>query len=160
MGYEANGGFLIASDIGSDGKILKALPTRDAVIVHLAILLMAKERGKTISALLRELPQRFTHSNRLKEFPTEKSLEAIKKLKSGNETEDRKAVEAAFGSHFGRVSGVDTTDGLRITFENSEVVHLRPSGNAPEFRCYNEADTASRAEEMNDICMKIMASWR
>ena len=109
---------------------------------------------------MRELPQRFTHSNRLEEFPTEKSLEAIKKLNSGNEAEDRKAIEAVFGAYFGPVSGVDTTDGLRITFENNEVVHLRPSGNAPEFRCYNEAATPMRAEEMNGICMDIMSTWR
>jgi phosphomannomutase len=39
-------------------------------------------------------------------------------------------------------------DGLRITFENEEVIHLRPSGNAPEFRCYSEADNEQRAREI------------
>jgi len=160
VGYEANGGFLIASDISRKGKKLRALPTRDAIIVHLAILLMSIEKDKKISDLLLDLPQRFTHSNRLKDFPTAKSRKAIQALHGGDGEKDRQAIEAVFGSHFGRVSAVDTTDGLRITFLNSEVVHLRPSGNAPEFRCYNEADTPERAQEMNEICMKIMSGWR
>jgi phosphomannomutase len=40
---------------------------------------------------------------------------------------------------------LNRTDGLRITFANEEVIHLRPSGNAPEFRCYAEAKTDERA---------------
>jgi phosphomannomutase len=160
VGYEANGGFLIASNILQNGKTLRALPTRDAIMVHLAILLLSIQKGKKISALMNDLPRRFTHSNRLKAFPTGKSLEALKKLYGGDAEKDRQAIETVFGSYFGQVRSVDTTDGLRITFQNDEVVHLRPSGNAPEFRCYNEADTAERAEEMNEICMKIMMGWR
>jgi len=107
-----------------------------------------------------DLPQRFTHSNRLTDFPTAKSLQAIKKLQSGDAEKDRRAIEAEFGRYFGRVSAIDTTDGLRMTFQNNEVVHLRASGNAPEFRCYNEADTPERALQMNEICLKIMSQWR
>ena len=160
VGYEANGGFLIASPIELDGKILSPLPTRDAVILHVAILLLSIEKDITISELVSELPQRFTYSNRLKEFPTEKSSAKINELYSGNESKDKEAITAIFGEQFGPVSSFDTTDGLRITFESDEIVHLRPSGNAPEFRCYNEAATESRAIEMNHICMDIMAVWR
>ena len=46
VGYEANGGFLLNSDIETAGKRLRALPTRDAVIVMLGILLLAKQRSK------------------------------------------------------------------------------------------------------------------
>ena len=46
VGYEANGGFLLNSDIESGGKFLRALPTRDAVIVMLGILLLAKAQQK------------------------------------------------------------------------------------------------------------------
>ncbi|MFC1749587.1 phosphomannomutase, partial [Pseudomonadota bacterium] len=70
VGYEANGGFLIASDITLNGAQLKALPTRDAVIVHLTILLSAIAASQPISQLLMQLPQRYTSSDRLKEFPT------------------------------------------------------------------------------------------
>jgi phosphomannomutase len=40
---------------------------------------------------------------------------------------------------------IDQTDGLRIYLDNGEIVHFRPSGNAPELRCYAEADTQDRA---------------
>jgi len=70
------------------------------------------------------------------------------------------AIESVFGKYFGLVYSLDITDGLRVTFESGEVVHLRPSGNAPKFRCYTEAKTEPRAVEMNTICMNIMESWR
>ena len=38
VGYEANGGFLLDSDIITNGRRLRALPTRDAVIVILGLL--------------------------------------------------------------------------------------------------------------------------
>ena len=34
---------------------------------------------------------------------------------------------------------VDMTDGVRMTFADGDIVHLRASGNAPELRCYAEA---------------------
>jgi phosphomannomutase len=160
VGYEANGGFLLASDMESSGRSLTALPTRDAVILHIAILLLSIQKQKTISQLVFELPHRFTHSNRLKDFPTEKSRARLSELYIGDEIRDRANIDAVFGGHFGPVASMDVTDGLRITFENDEIVHLRPSGNAPEFRCYNEAATEFRAMEMNRICMEIMAGWR
>jgi hypothetical protein len=49
---------------------------------------------------------------------------------------------------------LDRTDGLRITFENGEIVHLRPSGNAPELRCYTEAASEARAQELNVRCLE------
>jgi len=45
-----------------------------------------------------------------------------------------------------------------MIFDSDEVIHLRPSGNAPEFRCYNEATTAVRVAELNIACMKILAA--
>ena len=43
-GWEANGGFLVGSDIHRDGKTLRALPTRDAVLPILTTLFAARER--------------------------------------------------------------------------------------------------------------------
>lgn len=159
VGYEANGGFLIASDVSLDGNTLRALPTRDAVIVPLAVLMLAKQQGVSVSGLLAQLPQRYTSSDRLKEFPTELSQARIAALNTGNFVQDKQAIEQIFGQ-FGLVISLDDTDGLRITFDTDEVVHLRPSGNAPELRCYNEAASEARAHEMNVICMKIMNAWR
>lgn len=160
VGYEANGGFLTASDIDLDGRILKALPTRDAVIVPLTILLMASKAGQSISELLNTLPQRFTSSGRLKNFPTELSQSKLSLLNSGDQAADIAAAEALFADAFGPVTSIDATDGIRITFASDEVAHLRPSGNAPELRCYNEASSEARAEEMNQRCMAVLESWR
>src|SRR6187402_1208148 len=68
VGYEANGGFLTASDFILRDT-LPALPTRDALIVPLAVLLSARAQSVSISRLLTALPQRFTASDRLEEFP-------------------------------------------------------------------------------------------
>jgi len=160
MGYEANGGFLTNTDVRKNDRLLKALPTRDAVIVHLGILMLSIEKEKPISQLLQELPQRYTHSDRLKNFATEKSQAKLAELHTGDLKKDTQQIESDFGKHFGRVKDLDDTDGLRITFKNEEIVHLRPSGNAPEFRCYNEADSEARAQEMNRICLEIMNTWR
>ena len=69
-------------------------------------------------------------------------------------------IEQAFGDLCGRVSDTDTTDGLRISFENGEIIHLRPSGNAPELRCYNEADSPERARALNTACLAVLSAWR
>jgi phosphomannomutase len=153
VGYEANGGFLLNSDIESDGKKLRALPTRDAVIVMLGILLLAKAQGKTVSQLAADLPARFTASDRLKNFATEKSQTILAKFNSGSEAADKAAIEKMFGSICGNVTSLNRTDGLRITFANEEVIHLRPSGNAPEFRCYAEAGTDARAREITALAL-------
>jgi phosphomannomutase len=148
VGYEANGGFLLNSDIEMDGKILRALPTRDAVIVMLGIVLLAKSQKQKISELAATLPARFTASDRIKDFATEKSAAILAKFNSGSEAADKIAIEKMFGGICGSVASLNRTDGLRIVFANEEIIHLRPSGNAPEFRCYSEASTEKRAREI------------
>ncbi len=160
IGYEANGGFLIATDIEREGRRLSALPTRDAVIVALCILLLARERGVPISGLSDDLPRRYTASDRIKEFPTQLSQERIAALGGDDFTRSKATIEAQFGEHFGRVADIDQTDGLRISFNNGDIAHLRPSGNAPELRAYTEGDTPERAERMIRICMQVLAGWR
>jgi phosphomannomutase len=159
-GYEANGGFLTAGDIERDGRALPALPTRDAAIVALAVLCLAKDRGQRVSQLTADLPARYTHSDRIKGFPTELSRARLATMMGGDPDRDQAAVEAVFGVAFGPVAGLDTTDGLRITFRSGEIAHLRPSGNAPELRAYTEAETPERAAAMNRVCMEILAGWR
>ena len=150
VSYEANGGFLTANDVQMFGKKLTALPTRDAFLPILTVLWSAVHDNVGVSDYLDRLPKRFTASNRLKEFPRDKSAALLSQLNTGNYEKDKVTIEKMMGKLFGRVSTIDTTDGVRITFESGEIVHYRPSGNAPEFRCYTEADTEERAIEMND----------
>lgn len=160
VGYEANGGFLIETDIARDSRRLAALPTRDAVIVAVTILGAARRRGMPVAGLTAQLPERFTDSDRIGDFPTELSAQRLAAFATGDAAADRAAAAAVFGPAFGEVTAVDHTDGVRIGFANGEIAHLRPSGNAPELRAYTEADSAKRARDMNRICMDILNGWR
>ena len=108
------------------------------------------QEQKPISALLADLPQRFTASGRIQDFPTEESRKILDRF------DDMSEIDAVFGEVFDRVRSVDRTDGLRVTFETAEVLHMRPSGNAPEFRCYNEADSEERVQEMQKLSMEVL----
>ncbi len=160
VGYEANGGFLINSDIPLFGKTLRALPTRDAAIIHLSIILLAGKEGKKLSELIADLPERYTASDRLKDFPQEESKSILELFDSGDIDSDKAKADDVFGALCGACRDIDRTDGVRMTFDSDEVVHLRPSGNAPEFRCYTEAATTDRAAELNAACMKILTSMK
>jgi len=159
VGYEANGGFLQQTNIDRDGKTLHPLPTRDAIIVPLTIMLLAKQHEVSISALVSRLPNRYTYSDRIKNFPTDLSQQIIASFTSGTQEANLNAIDAQLGKH-GRPVSIDTTDGLRITFDSHEIIHLRPSGNAPEFRCYTEADSEQRAIELNEYCMEILKQYK
>ncbi|WP_016954018.1 phosphomannomutase [Catenovulum agarivorans] len=136
-GFEANGGYLLGSDVLVEGKSLKALPTRDALLPAFALL----TQKATLAEQLKTLPPRFTVSDRLKDFATEKSKALIAEL-----TTQPEKVAAQLG--FASVNNVNTTDGLRITMNNGDVVHFRPSGNAPELRCYVESASNQAAQQL------------
>jgi phosphomannomutase len=95
----------------------------------------------------------------LKNCPVEKSAAILARFTTGDDSKDRAALVAAFGSVVagGEVTAINRTDGVRVTFANGEIIHLRPSGNAPEFRCYTEASGEARAQELNDRCMALLA---
>lgn len=160
--WESNGGFLTASDLEIGGKILKALPTRDAVLPLLSVIHLVVKSGLSVSELIKTLPKRFTHADRKTEFSAEKGRAIIDYLTpkdSGDKEESekiRKRIEEVFlGDYgFGNVRDIDYTDGVRIFFDNGEISHLRPSGNAPEFRNYAIADSRDRAREMVRIVIE------
>jgi phosphomannomutase len=158
VGYEANGGFLQQTPLKQNDNVLSPLPTRDAVIVPLAIILLAKQEQLTISELLMTLPQRYTHSDRIKEFSTLLSQQIISKLTEGDWDVQRMAIQSYFNMA-GEPKSINTTDGLRITFKNNDIVHLRPSGNAPELRCYTESDSQQRAEELNVQAIDVLRNF-
>ncbi|WP_253945998.1 phosphomannomutase [Niveibacterium sp. COAC-50] len=141
VGFEPNGGFLVGSVIERDGRTLSPLMTRDAVLPILCVLMMARERGVKVSALPTNLPARFTASDRIQSFPTELSRKLIADFSTSDD-----AFSKVFEDLCGESVSQDHTDGLRVTLKNGEIIHLRPSGNAPELRCYAEADTQARAE--------------
>ncbi|TMO71478.1 phosphomannomutase [Pseudoalteromonas sp. S3785] len=146
-GFEANGGYLLGSEVTLNGKLLSTLPTRDALLPAFMLLI----QQQSISELLSELPQRFTASDRLQNFSRGKSVSLINKLKND---------AAPFLKKLG-IEGeyeINTIDGLRITLSNDDVVHLRPSGNAPELRCYAEAKSTAQALGYVQSVLKLIAA--
>ena len=154
VGFEANGGFLLGTDWPESerSRSLAALPTRDALLPLLCALHMARTEGCPLSELRRRLPERYTWSERLRRFPSETGAAIIDLLRrrTGPSATD------LFRDSLGDVQQMDFTDGARLTFESGEIVHFRPSGNAPEFRCYTEADTEERARSINALAMDIL----
>ena len=146
-GFEANGGFLLGSDLQLNGKLLKALPTRDAILP--AIMLLSAANKGLISTLVDGLPKRYTHSDRIQNFATVKSQAIIAQGK-----QDPKKLLAKIGFSKAEIKKLDETDGLRITLDDNRIVHLRPSGNAPELRCYAEAEDYLKASECVTTSLK------
>ncbi|MDO9206084.1 MAG: phosphomannomutase, partial [Methylotenera sp.] len=152
VGFEANGGFLLGSDVERDGKSLCALATRDAVLPMLAVLCLAQERGCKLSELVASLPNRYTASDRLQNFPIEQSAKLLDLLQ-----QNCHQAAQMMSPNSGDIVLTDFTDGYRATFNNDDIVHLRPSGNAPELRCYAESDTQTQAQLLCDQCLARVA---
>ena len=250
-GWEPNGGFLLGSDIVSEGRVLKALPTRDAVLPILCILFGMRKAGLPMAKLFDRLPKRFGRSALLRNFPRAKGQQIVRRfepsgdkfrqiifgcdqptertsgagtllspaftgnkdtpvLAAGQECpasqtgtgvsplptcDAPSAQDSASPLHriavapqlafldadgrtlpasdaqlqwaanirdslseyftpalgFGGIIRLDYTDGVRIYFDNGDVAHIRPSGNADEFRIYALADTQARAEEITRL---------
>ena len=154
--WESNGGFLTGTDLTIGDKTLKALPTRDAVLPLLSVIHLIVKSGLSVSELIKTLPSRFTHADRKKAFPVDlaKSIMSFLTPKDLNDRDEleiiKKRIEEVFlkCDGFGKPKELNYTDGIRILFDNGEISHLRPSGNAPEFRNYAIADSQGRAREM------------
>ncbi|KOO16090.1 phosphomannomutase [Vibrio xuii] len=151
-GFEANGGYLLGSDAEVNNKVLKALPTRDAVLPALMLLSFAKQHNTSIRKLVAELPSRFNHSDRIQNFATQKSLTILAQGK-----DNPQALLARLGVKDVVVSNVDITDGLRMSLSDSTIIHLRPSGNAPELRCYVEASDFETAKALVDSTLSAIS---
>lgn len=149
VGYEANGGFILGSDVERDGRTLAALPTRDAILPMLALLCMAHEQRVALSQLNRTLPERYTASDRLRDFSTSLSLKLLAML-----SQDLTHAAKLLAPEAGGVVETNTVDGLRLSFKNGDIVHIRPSGNAPELRCYAEASSQAQAQKLCNATLK------
>ncbi|MEX0364852.1 MAG: phosphomannomutase [Ruegeria sp.] len=141
-GYEANGGFLLGFTARGPAGPLPPLMTRDSLLPIIAPLVAARRANQGLAELMAALPARHTAADRLQGIEPAASAPFLATL-----MEDA-ARRAIFFDTMPAETGTDVTDGLRVTFEGGDVVHLRPSGNAPEFRCYAEAGTADAARTL------------
>jgi phosphomannomutase len=141
VGFEANGGVLLGSPAAIEGRALAALPTRDAMLPILAVLAMARAADRGLGEIVSRLPSRIARSDRLEHVPPERTAAFIAGLADPGRA-------AAFFAAVGEIASVSDLDGLRFVFRSGDVLHYRASGNAPELRCYSEAATAARADEL------------
>ncbi|MGP9765419.1 phosphomannomutase [Halomonas sp. AOP13-D3-9] len=137
-GFEANGGFLIDE-----------LPTRDALLPVLAVLAAAVRQSVPLSSLFASLPDRYTFSDRIQGVDMNKVIATMEDWKA----QPHKLIEDLHLAKLGSIEQVDLKDGLRVSFESKDVVHIRPSGNAPELRCYTESSSIIDASNLNQVCL-------
>jgi len=152
--WEVNGGFMLGTPLEVGDSTLKALPTRDAFFPILVALLSAKEQNIKVSQLFGRLPQRFTDAGLIDDFPVDVSKAMVAHF--GQDTpEVRKELTAYFTPEqgFDEVVSIDALDGVRITFKNGDIAHLRPSSNAPQLRIYSIADSPDRAAEITAMAI-------
>ncbi len=140
VGYEANGGFLLGFTADAPHGAIEPLPTRDSFLPIIATLVASSD--VPVSVRVGREPSRFTASDRLQDVP----LAAMQALVSilAESSNARATFLAGFGLH---ETGLDLTDGVRMSTSTGRILHVRPSGNAPELRLYVEASDPSEAEE-------------
>jgi len=172
VGWEANGGFLTDSDIALAAGTLAALPTRDATLPILANLFASAEMRIGLSALWSRLPARFGRAGLLDGVPVAVSKAILAHLTPPDGTlevdfarapepaavwQSRKATLARFftpARGFDDIVRINVLDGVRVSFENGDVAHVRPSGNAPQLRIYANSDSQARADQIVDLGLK------
>lgn len=153
IGFEANGGLMLGSDFEISGKRIAALPTRDSFLPALAALGTAAQRGVTLSALVEDFSLPVALSDRLENYASERSTALMAELKASREALD------GFLAPLGTVQSVSEIDGLRVTLSDGRVIHFRPSGNAPEMRCYVEAADKDKAESLLKQGLSLLRAW-
>lgn len=166
VGWEANGGFLVGSGITRNGRTLDPLPTRDACLPLAAALSSCVEHRCSVADLFARLPRRFSKAGLIDGFPRERSLALVRRcspaepgveevrfdgsVPAGKEERMREELATCFTPDlgFGNIVRVNSLDGVRVWFDNGDIAHIRPSGNAPQLRIYAVADTQARADEI------------
>jgi phosphomannomutase len=151
VGYEANGGFLLGFAADGPAGVLPPLATRDSLLPLIAALYEGGRAGGLAARIAQE-PARFTAADRLENVATE----AAAALMADFEARPERLAEflAILGE---TLAATDRTDGLRITLRSGRVVHMRPSGNAPEFRFYVEAESPAIAAALLETGLHQLA---
>ncbi|MBL4929236.1 phosphohexomutase domain-containing protein [Fuscibacter oryzae] len=152
VGYEANGGFLLGFAAQGPAGLLPPLATRDSLLPLIATLTEARRAGGVAARVAQE-PARFTAADRLENTPTEAAAALLARLIGS--PPDLAALLAWLEE---RAVATDLTDGLRVTLASGRVLHLRPSGNAPEFRIYAEAETSAAAQGLMGRAFALLAA--
>lgn len=152
MGFEANGGVLTGSPFDVAGRMLRPLRTRDSFLPILATLYTVAVEKRKLSQVVSSLRLRVAVSDRIQDYSVDRSNTLMEHLRTAKGKLD------AFLDPLGKIAATSDIDGLRVFFEKDEIVHVRPSGNAPEMRRYVEATSRRRAEILLAKTMHLVAA--
>jgi len=118
IGFEENGGFMF----GKHNQV------RDGAMTMALVLELLAKTDKTISELIDDLPPSFTTKTKIS-CSRDDAQKIINKLKE-------------------EYPESDTTDGIKITFDEQNWVMVRPSGTEPIIRVYAEGSSKEKLEKL------------
>ncbi len=118
IGFEENGGFMY----GKHNQV------RDGAMTLALVLDLLASTKKTISEKIEELPPSFTTKDKIS-----CSIEDAKKIINTLETQN---------------SQIDTSDGIKIIYNEKNWVMIRPSGTEPIIRIYAEAESEENLKKL------------
>jgi phosphomannomutase len=153
VGFEANGGLLLGSDVKAPAGDLSALPTRDSVLPFLCAAAWMRRTGHPLSRIVADLGLPACASDRVENVPRAASDRLMAWLRA-----DAANVQS-FVDGLGTVAATDDVDGLRARFADGSSIHFRPSGNAPEMRCYACAAGEDRARALLEAGLERIAAF-
>ena len=55
---------------------------------------------------------------------------------------------------FDEIVRINVLDGVRVYFNNGDVAHVRPSGNAPQLRIYANSGSQARADQIVELALR------
>jgi phosphomannomutase len=132
---------------------LSPLPTRDSFLPALAALHLRAERREPLSSVAASFRLASATADRLENFSVETSAALMGHLRASSDN------LAAFLAPLGTLATTSDIDGLRVTLTDGRIVHLRPSGNAPEMRCYVEAGSEVQAKRLLTEALDLIGTW-
>lgn len=118
VGFEENGGFMY----GRHNQV------RDGAMTLALMLHILAGSNRTVSEMLRSLPESFTTKDKV-ECSREEASKVIKTLKKENPSSD-------------------TRDGIKIVLDSKNWVMVRPSGTEPIARIYAESDSQENLDKL------------
>jgi phosphomannomutase len=189
-GWEANGGFLLFSDLHNGSRRLPALATRDAVLPLITTLLQHRQQKHQGRSLQAGLPQFVAESLLKDQVPMERMQGLMRRLTYAPDwiSADLQRgqvlaqgdplallpitpnIRADLAAHFdffceamkrgwpdfsfSDIRALNWLDGVRIECRDGAIVHLRPSGNAPQLRVYLTALQTERIGALKKVMLQ------
>lgn len=155
VGFKYIGELILADKIAFGGEesagmsIYRHLPEKDGILACLLVAEMVSRRGMKLSALIEEMHDEFGHfySRRL-------DLKVTNQLKESLASKlDNLPTELDGGL---RVRDVNTTDGVKLIFDENTWLLFRLSGTEPVARLYAEASTPKDLKHLVEAGRKFV----